>query len=99
MQEQIQDLERIKTDVLESRVSLNQLAIFLALDPSSEEFVTRALERFQTISVDEENLTNAWMNLQGSIVQKANLLKEGVVAVRRELNSQILDSRKQMYLI
>ena len=83
----IQDLERVKTDVLESRVSLNQLAIFLALDPSSEEFVTRALERFQTISVDEENLTNAWMNLQGSIVQKANLLKEGVVAVRRELNS------------
>ena len=83
----IQDLERVKTDVLESRVSLNQLAIFLALDPSSEEFVTRALERFQTISVDEENLTNAWMNLQGSIVQKANLLKEGVVALRRELNS------------
>ena len=83
----IQDLEKVKRDVLESRVNLNQLAIFLALDPSSEEFVTRALERFQTIAVDEENLTNAWMNLQGSIVQKANLLREGVVAVRRELNS------------
>ena len=27
------------------------------------------------------------MNLQGSIVQKANLLREGIVAVRRELNS------------
>lgn len=85
--DRISDLERVQRDILELRMNLGQLAVFLALDPSSEEFVVKALERYQTIDVDEDNLTTAWMNLQGSIVQKANLLREGIVAVRRELNS------------
>lgn len=85
--DRIYDLERVKQEVLKSRMNLSQLAVYLALDLGSEEFVTRALERYDTIDIDEENLTNSWMNLQGSIVQKANLLREGIVAVRRELNS------------
>jgi hypothetical protein len=85
--DRVQDFERVQKDVLESRVKLNQLAIYLALDPSSEEFVTRVLEKYKTIDIDEDNLTSSWMNLQGSIVQKATLLREGIVAVRRELNS------------
>ena len=83
----ISDLEKVKQDILKSRMNLNQLSVYLGTDLESEEFVIKALGRFHTIEIDEENLTNSWMNLQGSILSKANLLRDGIVTVRRELNS------------
>lgn len=82
-----QDYERIDKKILEDKIKMNMLAHLLALDQSSEEFVTKSIERFTQIDVDEENLTTSWMHLQATIVKKANLLKEGVVEIRRELNS------------
>jgi len=82
-----EDLERMVSRILESRIELGELAHLLALDQTSQEFVTKALQRFEAISIDEENLTNAWMHLQGSIVKKANMLREGIIEIRRELNS------------
>ena len=38
-------------------MNLSQLAVYLALELGSEEFVTKALERYDTIDIDEENLT------------------------------------------
>ena len=39
--DRIYDLDRVKQEVLQSRMNLSQLAIYLALDLGSEEFVTR----------------------------------------------------------